>query len=169
MNNVHSGPWTINPNNGSHTTRTPDTRYDEPMNIPPREELDVKLQLIETRMDGRVALIEGKIDALSGVLTERFKAMDERMGRIEGDANETKTSVSSLKTTLVVTAVGTVLAVAALNATVLSNMTASFESGKSTAAAQADVKRQSEATEALLRKLQSQIDSESKERPASTK
>jgi hypothetical protein len=164
MSNVRPGPWPINPTNGSHNTRIPEPRYDEPMNIPPREELDVKLQLIETRMDRRVALIEAKIDTLSGVLTERFKAMDERMGRIEGDANETKTSVSSLKTTLVVTAVATVLAVAALNATVLSNMTASFESGKSTAAAQADVKRQSEATEALLRKLQSQIDGESKER-----
>ncbi|MDK6079681.1 hypothetical protein [Massilia varians] len=135
------------------------------MSAPTREEIDAKLQVIETRMDGRVASIEAKIDSLTSVLNERFKSMDERMGRIEGDARDTKASVSGLKSTIIWTAVSTVVAivlgVAAFNATVLSNMVASFESGKSTSAAQAEVKRQTEETAALLRQIQTQANNPS--------
>lgn len=126
-----------------------------------REEVDAKLDAREARMDGRVASIEAKIDGFIGRLDERFARMDDRMTRIEASASQTQSAIGNLKTTTILTAISTVLAivlgVAAFNATVLSNMVASFESGKATSAAQADVKRQSEETAALLKQLQQSI------------
>lgn len=128
------------------------------MTTPTREEIDAKLETIEARMDGRVAAIQSSVDGLVGVLNERFRSMDERMGRIEADSRDTKGAIGNLKSTMILTAVSTVVAivlgVAAFNATVLSNMVASFESGKGTASAQAEVKKQAEDTAALLKQLQ---------------
>lgn len=110
------------------------------MNGPTREEVDAKLLLIETRMDGRVASIERSVaNAISA-------------------ASETRGDIKNLKWTMVATAIATVLGIAAFNATVLSNMVASFESGKNTAAAQAEVKKQSEETAALIKKMQEDLD-----------
>jgi high-affinity nickel permease len=62
---------------------------------------------------------------------------------------------------MVVTAITSVLAIvlgiAAINATLLSNMVASFESGRNLSAAQAEVKRQAEETATLLRQLQDRM------------
>jgi high-affinity nickel permease len=81
--------------------------------------------------------------------------------RIENALKETQASISSLKTTMVVTAITSVLAIvlgiAAINATLLSNMVASFESGRNLSAAQAEVKRQAEETATLLRQLQDRM------------
>lgn len=138
-----------------------EARYDEPMNSPTREELDAKLETIEARMDGRVAAIQASIDGFMGRMDERFRSMDERMGRMEEDSREAKSAIRDLKSTMIVTAISTVLAivlgVAAFNATVLSNMVASFESGKNTAASQAEVKKQAEETAALLKQVQQQL------------
>ena len=131
-----------------------------------REEIDAKLETIAVRMDGRVASIEAKIDGFTGRLEEKFGRMDDRMQHIETASGETQASLKSLKSTIIITAVSTVLAivlgVAAFNATVLSNMVASFESGKNTAAAQAEVKRQSEETAALLKQIQQDISTNKK-------
>lgn len=124
------------------------------MNMPTREEIDAKLETIEVRMDGRVASIEAKIDGL-------VARMDQRMSSIESTVKDTQASIGNLKSTTIVTAIGAVLTivlgVAAFNATVLSNMVASFESGKNTSAAQSEVKRQSEETAALLKQIQQQV------------
>ncbi|WP_413192555.1 hypothetical protein [Pararobbsia alpina] len=48
---------------------------------------------------------------------------------------EARREARSVKTIVVTTAIGSVMAIAGFNATVLSNMVASYESGKSTAAA----------------------------------
>ena len=57
----------------------------------------------------------------------------------------TRAAIGNLKSTMFVTAITTVLSilfgVATFNATVLSNMLASYDSGKNTAFTQADVKR----------------------------
>lgn len=136
------------------------------MNTPSREEIDAKLETISVRMDGRVASIEAKIDGFTGRLEEKFGRMDDRMQHIETASSETQASLKGLKSTIIITAVSTVLAivlgVAAFNATVLSNMVASFESGKNTAAAQAEVKRQSEETAALLKQIQQDINTNKK-------
>ena len=78
------------------------------MNSPATEEFNAKLEAIETRMDARVASIERSVaDAISF-------------------ANETRRDIKNLKWTIIATAIATVLGIAAFNATVLSNMVASF-------------------------------------------
>lgn len=114
----------------------------------PTDLLDAKLQVIETRMDARIQRIEDKMDAF-----------------VEAN-KETQVSVKSLKLTIVVTAISTVLAivlgVAAFNSTVLSNMVAAFESGKNTSAAQAQVQQQLRDTQALLESIKQQQSTPSK-------
>lgn len=130
------------------------------MNAPAREEIDAKLETIEVRMDGRVAAIEAKIDGLVGVLNERFKRIDERMERIETATKETQASIGDLKKTMLVTALSSVIAivlgVATFNTTLFSNMAFLFESGKNSGIHEAELKRQTEATAALLKQLQAQ-------------
>jgi hypothetical protein len=106
------------------------------MNAPAREEIDAKLQLIETRMDARVASIERAVaDSIAAAV-------------------ETRNDIKNLKWTMIVTAIATVLGIAAFNATVLSNMVASFESGKNTATAQAELKKQAEDAIAKIKTMQ---------------
>lgn len=85
------------------------------------------------------------------------------MAQIESSVAETNMGVKALRGTILLTAISTVLAivlgVAAFNATVLSNMLASFESGKNAAAAQTEVKRQTEETAALLKRMQDELNS----------
>ena len=105
-------------------------------------ELDAKLEAIEARADARMSRFEERMDAAIG-------EMRRNSDRLEG-------AIGNLKTTTIVTAVSAVLAivlgVAAFNATVLSNMVASFESGKSTVQAIHDAT-------ARLEKLQDRIES----------
>lgn len=91
--------------------------------------------------------------------------MDARVASIERSitdaiayAIETRRDIKNLRWTIIATAIATVLGIAAFNATVLSNMVASFESGKNTAAAQAEVKKQSEETAALIKKMREDLD-----------
>ena len=104
-----------------------------------RPELDAKLETIEARMDGRLARIE---DAVK---------------RISEDNASTRASISNLKTTMVVTAVGAVLTVlfgvAAFNATLLSNMTSSFDSGRETAKLAAEAQTKSAQTQEQTARL----------------
>ena len=102
------------------------------MNTVTNELLDAKLETIETRRDSRVASIERLIA-------------------------ETRQDIKNLKMTMVVTGIAVVLGIAAFNATVLSNMVAAFESGKNTAAAQAEVKKQAEETAVLIRQMQHEL------------
>ena len=108
-------------------------------NHPTRPELDAKLETIEARMDGRLARIEDAVN------------------RISEDNAATRSSISSLKTTTVVTAVGAVLTVlfgvAAFNATLLSNMTSSFDSGRETAKLAAEAQMKSAQTQEQAARL----------------
>jgi hypothetical protein len=146
---------------------------DPSMSTPTREEIDAKLEAMEARMDGRVAAIQASIDGFTGRMEERFARADDRAARLEETVRDTQASIGNLKTTIITTAIATVLAivlgVAAFNATVLSNMVASFESGKNTAAAQAEVKRQTEETATLLKQLQQQMNSAKQSTPAAQK
>lgn len=108
-----------------------------------RPELDAKLETIEARMDGRVARIEDSIQ------------------RIAADVATMHADSKSLRTTILITAVTSVIAIvfgiAAFNATLLSNMIASFESGKDTAAAITQSSEQLKQTQAELEKLRQEI------------
>jgi len=115
------------------------------MNDITREEFNAKLETIETRMDARVESVSSKIDAFlttqAAVQVERDKAQAERDKRLDGilaqigkDQSDTKSSISSMKTTLIVTAVSTVLAivlgVASFNTALTANMMSAFQLGK---------------------------------------
>lgn len=117
-----------------------DTR---PMSEISREELNAKLEAVEARMDGRVASIEGKIDAFLAAQTHqqrfnehRFDSYEKSVGEMR---NEIKTDLKSLRSTIIVTAVSTVLAivigVAGFNATLTSNMLSAFQFGKTASSA----------------------------------
>ena len=120
-----------------------------------------RLEAIESRMDGRISSLEATINAFIRRMEERFAQVDARfvqvearMSNIEATVVATQNAIGGIKTTIVVTAVGAVIGVAAFNATVLSNMLASFESGRNVSEAQAKIQRQSEETAALLRQIQ---------------
>jgi anti-sigma-K factor RskA len=141
-----------------------------------------RLEAIEARMDARIASLEATINALIRRVEEkfaeidarfvqidnrfaqidnRFAQIDNRFAQMEGqiatikaELGGVKSSIGGLRTTIVVTAIGAVIGVAAFNATVLNNMLASFESGRNVSAAQAQIQRQAEETAALLRQIQ---------------
>ncbi len=157
--------------------------HDGSMNSVTTELLNSRLENVELRMGERVAQISEDIRSINNQLqgakeaadlraeldkqttNAHLKASDARLKNIEDLLTETTKSVSGLRTTMILTAVSTVLTivlgVAAFNATLLSNMLASFESGKNSAAAQADVRRQVEETAVLLRQMQKQMDEKS--------
>lgn len=104
------------------------------MNDITRHELDAKLEAIEARMDGRVAAIEGKIDAFLAAQAVRDAAQAERNQGFDRAIGEIKSGISSMKTTVIVTAISAVLAIVfgivTFNATLSSNMLAAFQAGK---------------------------------------
>ena len=95
------------------------------MNDITREELSARLELVESKADARMSRFEERIDS--------------SIGEMRRNTDRLEAAIGNLKTTTVVTAIASVLTivfgVAAFNSTVLSNMVASFESGKNTAAA----------------------------------
>ncbi|WP_455924044.1 hypothetical protein [Pseudomonas putida] len=118
-----------------------------------RDVFDAKIETIETRMDARLEAINAKFDATSAridnfmiVQTERdrrfYEGQELRDKRLDtmstqmGDlAVEMRAGFSSLRTTILVTAVtatiAIVLGVASFNATLTNNMLAAFQLGKS--------------------------------------
>lgn len=108
----------------------------------PRPELDAKLELLETRMDARVASIESKIDTFLAAQAARDSAQGIRnsgfetsIQRLERATTELKASLNAMKTTMIVTAISTVLAIvfgiASFNSALTSNMLAAFQAGRS--------------------------------------
>lgn len=103
------------------------------MNDITREEFNAKLETIEAKMDARVQAVTSKIDGFLASQDERDKRLDLLLAQISKDSGEAKTSISSMKTTLIVTAVSTVLAivigVASFNTALTSNMMSAFQLG----------------------------------------
>jgi hypothetical protein len=110
------------------------------MDTPTREEIDLKLENLELKMDGRLAAIE------SGI------------GDLKAASQNAAAQFSSLKNTLIITAISSVLAVAGLNYALTSNMLAAFDSGKAIGRDQAEVKKQTEEMAALLKAMREQLD-----------
>ncbi|CAH0179040.1 hypothetical protein SRABI123_01390 [Pseudomonas sp. Bi123] len=109
--------------------------HTDPMNDITREELNAKLETIEVRMDARVESVSAKIDGFLAAQAERDKRLDAALSQISANHSETKNSLSSMKTTMVITAVSTVLAIvfgiASFNTALTSNMMAAFQVGLS--------------------------------------
>ncbi|WP_321144559.1 hypothetical protein [Pseudomonas extremaustralis] len=110
----------------AHTTRMSDIS---------REEFNAKLETIEVKMDARVESVSAKIDGFLAAQAERDKRLDAALSQISKDNSETKSSIGSMKTTLIVTAISTVIAivlgVAGFNTALTSNMLSAFQAGKS--------------------------------------
>ncbi|MEG5263265.1 hypothetical protein TRP66_03050 [Pseudomonas sp. JDS28PS106] len=154
---VHKGPW----DGGKITAHQADSRpsdkhsLDEPremahakkMNEITREELNAKLETIETKMDARVESVSSKIDAFINVQAERDKRLEATINQISNSHAEIKAGISSMKSTMIVTVVSAVIAIvigiAGFNAMLTSNMVASFQMGRSELALQKQQESQS--------------------------
>ena len=109
--------------------------------------LNARLKTVETRMDARVTAIE---TAIAGLIQSQ---------------SEMRADIKNLKSTIIVTAIASVLAVGAINATVFSNMLGAFQSGKDIAAAQAGIIQAGKevvATQAELNRLSKEIAADTK-------
>lgn len=123
-----------------------------------RHELDAKIDAIEARADARLSRFEERID-------QAISAMKQDRQDLKSDITDLKkgyeSSASSLRTTMIVTglstAVAIVLGVGAFNATVLSNMVASFESGKNTSVAITQASEQLKQTQEQLKEMQETV------------
>lgn len=113
----------------------------QPMNEITREEFNARMETIEVKMDSRVESVAAKIDAFVAVQAERDKRMEAALSSISANHSEIKSSLGAMKTTMIVTAVSTVLAIvigiAGFNAMLTSNMVASFQMGRSERALEA--------------------------------
>jgi hypothetical protein len=127
------------------------------MNTFNRPELDAKLGAFEARMDARWASIEADNGRFLSSISDKFARIEVRMDNIETTLVTTQTSIAGIKATIVVTGIAIFLGIGALNAAMLSNMLAAFESGRNTTVAQAEVKRQTEETSKLLKQIQGQV------------
>tara|TARA_R100000655_G_scaffold48076_1_gene85450 strand:+ start:324 stop:818 length:495 start_codon:yes stop_codon:yes gene_type:complete len=120
--------------------------HNEYMETVSRPELDAKLETIEAKMDGRVARIESSVQRIVDMAAE-----------IKGENRDIRKSISSLKTTAVVVAISSVIAivfgVVAFNATLLNNMIASHGSGKEVGAALEQARSQAASTQQLLEQI----------------
>jgi high-affinity nickel permease len=116
-----------------------------------RAEIDARLEANEARRDAMFNLIMGKLD----MLIERLDAQIKRIDKLEQ-------AMTSLKTTVIITGISSSLAiifgVAGFNAMLLSNMTATFESGKDTATMQHETRRILLESDALIKKMQERLD-----------
>jgi hypothetical protein len=125
-----------------------------------REEVDAKLVANEARSGAQVAAILAKIDNLVA-----------RMEAVEQQMRDIIVSMNSLKKTVIVTGISSVLAIlfgmAGFNAALLNNMTASFQSGKETGQWQAELKRQAEATDRQAEEMNRKLEEMSKQTEAS--
>ncbi|WP_052075136.1 hypothetical protein [Pseudomonas lutea] len=124
------------------TAKTPPQRgKSHSMSDITRDELNAKLETIEVKMDARAESVLSKIDGFLAAQAERDKRLDAALTQISKDHGETKASISSMKTTLIVTAVSSVIAIvlgiAGFNTALTSNMMSAFQLGKSEQASSA--------------------------------
>jgi hypothetical protein len=135
------------------------------MNDITRAEIDARLEANEARREAQTATIHGKIDAvvirLEG-LAQSLGNQSQRMDRLEHSISAMADTVAGLKSTVIITGITSVIAIvlgmAGFNAALLSNMTATFESGKNTAEMQHETRRQVQETATLLKKMQERYD-----------
>lgn len=91
------------------------------------------LEAIEARVDARIASIEGQFNLM-------FSKMESLEAQFAEVRKEGKADARMTRTTVIATGITVLLGIAAFNATVLSNMVASFGSGRNTAQAIMDAK-----------------------------
>lgn len=123
------------------------------MNSLTREEFEAGLEALEARQDARVSIIATRLDALTQLVTDRFAHVGERMSRLEITVDAPHAYLRNLKSTIFATALASVLGIAALNATVMSNMLSAFQAGKDNATVQTEFRRQARDIDAAMAEL----------------
>jgi hypothetical protein len=131
----------------------PDSNDNARMSTVTHVELDAKLEAIEARADARLSRFEDRID--QAILEMRRDREELRRG-LETDQQGRRDELRNLKTNLWVAAITIILGVAAFNATVLSNMVTSFDSGRSTAEAIGKAGQEVEKARELLEQVRQQ-------------
>lgn len=150
--------------------------YNEEMEAIGRPELDAKLEAIEARADARLSRFEERINQAIGEMQRGREELSTNIQLLSSNAEKrelnmqndlssfrenVKTDNRDLRRVIVVTAIGSVvtivLGIAAFNATVLSNMVASFESGKNTSANIVQATEQLKQTQEQLKAIQERL------------
>jgi hypothetical protein len=105
-----------------------------------RRELDLRHESSRTEQAERDKAWNERFSGFLAQQVERDKRLDASIASIAKSQDETKSGITSMKTTMIVTAVSTVLAivigVASFNATLTSNMFSAFQAGKAEPAVQ---------------------------------
>lgn len=116
-----------------------------------REEIDAKLLREEALRNVQIVAVLGKLD----VIVARLDALEQGL-------RDAVTSITNLKGTIIITGISSVIAIilgmAGFNAALLSNMNASFESGKQTGQWQSDIRKQAFETDQKLTQVSKQIE-----------
>jgi hypothetical protein len=116
-----------------------------PCMTPPNNADETPVAVLEARMDGRISSMEATFSSFVKLMDERQKVSDARFDRIEAMLTEMRANIASLRTTIVVTGISSVLAavlgISAFNAALYSNMLAAMSAGKEMAQTQAEMKR----------------------------
>lgn len=142
------------------------------MNAPSREEIDTRFALAESRTDAYVKTMMGQLDAMMARMEERDKRFqqqfdeqnkrfEQRFQSIERICADIKLDLKNLRTTTIVTAItatlATVFGVAAFNATVLSNMLASFDAGQKASSSHSELVHQMDAMNAKIERIDQRL------------
>lgn len=160
------------------------------MNSPTRIEVDAAIAALDERNERRFNGLERKIDELIARFDERFARLEERMTRfeermtrfeerltrVEADVRDTRTIASSIRLTVITTAIASVVAVVigfgTITPAMQTNMLSAFTSGKEDAALQErtaapyaknkalqeDMERQASETDAVLRRIREDLE-----------
>ena len=127
---------------------------------PPANTAEVQIAVLEARTDGRISSMETTFANFVKLMDERQKIADARFDRIEAMHAEMRASIASLRTTIVITGISSVLAatfgIAALNANMQSNMLEALKGGKEMAITQIEVNRIVRETALLLKQIEAE-------------
>lgn len=152
------------------------------MTTPSREEFDLQFRWIDDKWQGYLKILDARFEAQAAQWAEwrtcehrlfamrhadMKAALDEYKAESAAGRAESKQDARSVKIVTVTTAIASVMAIAAFNATVLSNMVASFESGKGTAPAISSSAEQLARLQSDVTKSQQRIDALIERFPAS--
>ncbi len=109
------------------------------------------------RIDARMSSIEAWMSSIESHMSNieaSISSIEARLSNLEAMVTEARNSISGLKSTMILSAVGAVLGIAMLNATVMSNMVAAFGSSQHLRETEAKIDRQLEKNAALLTQIQ---------------
>lgn len=119
-----------------------------------REEMTVRLELVEAKSDARLSRFEERID-------QAISEMQRDRAALKDDVRILSSEFKSSKIQIIIAIFGTGLAIVsgivAFNATMLSNMVASFESGKNAATAITQAVEQLKQTQQQLQVAQEKL------------